>query len=448
MYFRPSPRYPMGYYYVFLDAGILFEGELPFGIFPIVYEGHDEQPTTARHRSPLKQLRPFQIEINRAASAQAENSIVHGSDKLILQSGAKLTPGEYLSGLRSYHTTGRDPMILAGRTGDQWTNYISTNISELYQAAMLEEEALEKPADGDPWSQLFRSMRQKKKFVMDAGKFEGFLTRVAQLYLELARHYFPDDILIPAIGKNEIINIAEFRHTSKQSYMIKAEPMSDDLESMFGKMLSINHILQYSGGQLEREDIGKLIRLLPFANEEKGFQDLTMNYDRATNLILALDRGEAPSPMKSDKGPYILTRLSSRMSMPDFVTLHPTIQENYQNIVQIYEELEATKAQQLKAMEADFIPTDGASIKVAWYVKDPTNPKRSVQATLPARAIEWLVQRINDQSGFEQDLEGLTEGDQADIADIYNQKRVAQQNQPEQPAQQQTGMPTDKGFIQ
>ena len=442
-YIKPCPNYPMGYYYVFVDSGILFEGELPYGLMPIVYEGHDENVTTARHRSPIKQMRPYQIEINRASSAQAEESIVHGSSKLIMQAGAKLTPGEVLPGLRAYHATGRDPTILQGSTGEQWASYISENISDLYQTAMIEEESAEKQTDGDPWAQLFRSMKQKKKFSMDAEKFEGFLCRITNLYLDLARNYFPDDMLIASVGKNEIINISEFRNTNKLSYSIKAEPMSDDIESQFGKMLSINHILQYAGQQLEREDIGKMIRMLPFAQEEKSFSDFTLNFDRAENTILALDRGEAPTPLKSDKGPYMIQRLSNRMAQADFAFLHSQIQANYQNMIKIYEDLEATKAQQIKAMESDFIPTGGAQIKCAWYIKDPTNPARSVQATLPASSLEWLVQRLSDQQGYTQTNEKLDSGAQADIANSYSQ-----QQQQAQPQQQAPGMPTNEGFLQ
>jgi hypothetical protein len=271
------------------------------------------------------------------------------------------------------------------------------------------------------------------------------------LYLDLFRQYAPDDVAIPAVGKTEIINISELRSTTKLSYMIKAEPMSDDLESMFGKILSINHILQYSGGQLEREDIGKLIKLLPFANEEKAFDDFTLDYTRSENMMLALDRGDTPTPISSDKGPYMIKRLANRMAMADFQFLNPQIQTNYDNMIKIYEEMEAEKAEKMKAMEADFIPSQGAMIKVGWYVKDPTNSKRSIQATLPAQAIEWLVQRLQEQGGFKQPLEGLDSGAQAEIAQMYldKQKQQPQQQQPQQPdAMDAPGLPTNRGFMQ
>jgi hypothetical protein len=373
---------------------------------------------------------------------RSEMQVTMGSDKIILQAGAKLTPGEVLPGVRAYHSTGRDPTILEGRTGEQYAGYISEQVAAIYQAGMVPEE-MEEKAEADPWSQLFKSMKQSKKFVMDAEKFEGFLCRLANTYLDLARHYFPDDILIPVIGKHEMVNIGEFRNTDKLLYNIKAEPMSDDLHTVFGKTMMIQHILQYNSGQLEREDIGKLIRLLPFANEEKSFDDFTLDYDRAENMILALDRGEAPEPLHSDKGPYMIKKLSGRMARADFQFLHSQIQQNYKNMIAVYEQLEAEKARQLKAMEADFIPTDGPMIKVAWYIKDPSNPSRSIQATLPANSIEWLVQRLNDQSAFKAPLQQIPEGNQAEIATIYNSQNQQQATQPEM-----AGMPTNRGMIQ
>jgi hypothetical protein len=363
-----------------------------------------------------------------------------------MQAGAKLTPGELLPGVRAYHITGRDPVILEGRTGEQWTNYIQSNIAEMYRAAMIEEESQEKDsANGDSWAQLYRAMKQKKKFAMDAGKFEGFLQDLANLYLELAKKYYPDDMIVYSIGKSEAINIAEFKSTEKNCYRIKAEPMGDDLESVMGKMLSINHILQYNSNQLEREDVGKLIRLMPFANQEKSFDDFTLDYDRATNMILALDRGENPQPLQTDKGPYMIKRLSNRTAMSDFPTLHPQIQMNYKNMINLYQQMEAEKARQMKAMEADFIPTDGPNIKVAWYIKDPTNPSRSIQATLPANAINWLVQRINDQQGLKSEIAALNSGDQNAIAGMYNQQHGIAQSPGDKPG---IGMPTNKGFLQ
>jgi hypothetical protein len=245
-------------------------------------------------------------------------------------------------------------------------------------------------------------------------------------------------MLIPMIGKNEIVNISEFTNTDKLSYRIKAEPMSDDMYTVFGKTLMINHILQFSSGQLTPDQIGLLIRTMPMAAGEKALEDLTLGFDRAQNIILELDRGGAPQPIVSDDGPYLMKKLSNRMSKSDFQYLHPQIQMNYKNMIQLYSDIEAEKARQLKAMEADFIPTDGPMIKVGWWVKDPTNSSRQVQATLPANSINWLVQRLADQQGLKQPLEGLPTGIQAGIANQYQAGK-------EQPAMLPPGAPSPTG---
>jgi hypothetical protein len=428
-YYKPCMQYPEGYFYICTDAGVLWEGPLPFGEFPIVYEGHDEIPTTPRHRSPLRQLRPYQIEINRASSKIAEHQITLGDDKLVVQAGAKVTQGSLLPGVRTIQVSGMAPTVLPGRGGDQYFQYVESQIAELYNAAMIAEE-LEEKGDQDAWSSLWKAVRNKKKFILDAEKFEQFLTKVCSLYLRLAKMYFDENMLIPMIGKSEMVNISEFKNTEPQQFQIKVQPSDDNLETMMGKQLMLNHVLQYSSGQLEKEQIGQLVRLMPFANNEKAFEDLTLDYDRATNIILALDRGESVMPNKYDNGPYTIKRLTARMSQSDFSKLDPMIQENYNNLVNIYSEMEAEKAREMQAMQADFIPTDGAMIKVAWYIKDPTNPARSVQATLPAASIEWLVKRLEDQGSAQNTLQSTGKGQQ-DIINSYNNGAQQQQASPE-----------------
>ena len=439
-YYKPSPQYPEGYFFISTENGILWEGPLPFGEFPIVYEGHDEIPTTPRHRSPIKQLRPYQIEINRAASKIAEHQVTLGDDKLVVQAGAKVTQGSLLPGVRTIQVSGMAPTVLPGRAGDQYFQYVEGQIAELYSAAMIAEE-LEEKGDQDAWAGLWKAVRHKKKFVIDAEKFESFMTGVCGLYLRLAKHYFDDNMVVTMVGKSERVNISEFKNTEPQQFQIKVEATDDNLETMMGKQLMLNHILQYSSGQLEKEDIGRLVRLMPFANGEKSFEDLTMDYDRATNVVLALDRGDAVMPNKYDKEPYMVKRLTARMAQSDFMFLDPQIQENYANLAGLYEQQEAEKAKQMQAMQADFIPTEGANIKVAWYIPDPTNSKRSIQATLPASAINWLVERLKDQGASQEQLM-MNGAGSADVVQKYNELGAGgqqqQQQQPEGAAPQMT----------
>lgn len=426
-YYRPCAQMPNGYYYITVEGGILWEGELPGGIFPILYEGHDIVETSPRHMSPIKQLRPCQIEINRGASKVAEHHITLGDDKLVLINGSKVSKGSDFPGVRTMTVTGQAPIVIGGRSGEQYFSSIEKNIQELYSLAEI-PEAMEEQTQGDPWGELFKSVRQKRKFIVDAEKFSFFLQDICKLYLELARFYFDENMIVEMTGKNERVNITEFKNTTPQCYQIKVEPMSEDMESLMGKQLMLNHILQYSSGNLNREDVGKLIRLMPYANNEKSFDDFTLNYDRATNIILALDRGDAPTPNRYDDGPYIIKRLTARTVQGDYQYLDPQIQQNYDLTIKLYEEMEVEKQRELKAAEADFIPTDGPMIKVAWYIKDPTNPSRSVQATLPANSINWLVQRLSDQGQNQEQLGRIqNQGALSEIASMYNNKGNASQ---------------------
>jgi hypothetical protein len=438
-YYRPCPEYPDGYFYIAVEQGILFEGPIPYGIFPIVYEGHDEVPTTPRHRSPLKQLRPWQIEINRAASKIAEHQVTLGDDKLVVQSGAKVTSGSILPGVRSIQVSGMAPTILPGRSGDQYFAYVQGQISEMYQAAMVPED-MEEKGDQDAWSSLWKAVRNKKKFILDSEKFEGFLVNLCKTYLDLQRNYLDESAVIPMIGRSEAVNIAEFKATGPQSFMIRVEPASDDLETVMGKQLMFNHILQYSSAQLDKESIGRIIRAMPMGNNEEAFKDFTLDYDRATNIILALDRGQEVMPNKYDNEPYIVKRLTARMGQSDFTSLDPQIQQNYDNMVNLFSEMQAKKAQELKAMQADFIPTDGAMIKVAWYIKDPKNPSRSIQATLPASSINWLVQRLSEQGSAQDQLQMNGQGS-ADVVQNFNELSAGSGEQQTQASEAPQGTP-------
>lgn len=440
-YYKPCVDYPQGYFYITVEGGILFEGELPFGVMPIIFEGFDEIQTSPRHRSIVKQLRPYQAELNRAASKIAEHQVTLGDDKLLVQSGSKVTTGVHLPGIRSIQFSGMAPTILSGRAGDQYFNYMKSQIDEMYQVANMKEDFEQKNQNADPFGSLFMSLRDKKKFSIYGEKFESFLIKLCQTYLELARQYFTPDMLIPIVGKSEFVNIAEFKTTNEFCYSIKLEPMSDDLETMMGRQLAINHTLQYVGGNLPKEDVGRLIRSMPFGNMEQSFSDLTLEYDTATNMILALDRGQQVLPNKYDEHIYMSKRLVSRMRASDFAQLDPQIQENYQNMVNIYEELEVKRQQEIKAAQEEFIPSGGARIKVDYYVNDPKNPDRPVRATLPAESLDWLIKQLAEQGSSQEMMTTLNQGLVADMAGKFNQQvgqgmsdqQMPQPMQPQQP---------------
>lgn len=420
-YFKSCPQYPMGYFYICVQGGILFEGELPFGIFPICYAGFDEIQTSARHRSIVKQLRPYQAEINRAASKMAEHQITLGDDKLLIQSGTKVTNGGQLPGVRALQYQGMAPTILQGRSGDQYLSYQTSQIAEMYSVANLAEDSEQKQvAQTDPWGFLFLSLRDKKKFSIYSDKIESFLRDICKLCLELAREYYPDDRLIPAIGRNEFVNISEFRSSAPLSYKITLEAQVDDPEEIMGRTLTMNHILQFVGGQLGKEDIGKIIRTYKFGNVEESFSDFTLDYDNVTNMILALDRGEQVAPQKYEDPKYVIKKLTGRIRQADFSMLAPQIQQNYMMLKQAYEQMEVDNQRSILAAQADFIPTDGPRIKVDFYVDVEGKVQR---ATLPSRAVEWLIQRLADQGQSQDALSTLGSGNLAEMAGMLQQNQ-------------------------
>lgn len=430
-YFRPCMEYPQGYYYITTEAGVLWEGELPFGIFPICVATFDEIPTTPRGRSVIKQLRPYQAEVNRAASKIAEHQITLGDDKLIVSNGSKVTQSASLPGVRAISVTGAPPTIMPGRDGSQYLAYMTSQIAEMYDISLIQQDSEEKDSGQlDPYTLLFRSLKDKKKFSLYSDKFEQFLVDVTETYLEMARQYLPDDRLIPAIGKREYINIKEFRSKEKLGYKIKIEPKSDDIDSQMGKQLVLNHILQYVGPQLGKDDIGKLIKSMPLGNLDASFGDMTLDYDNGTNDILALDRGEQPQINESDNHSYLVSRIVNREKKADFRFLSQQIQQNYAQYKKLHMDADAAQKQAVQAMKADYIPTGGYMVGCDFYVPDPKDPTSTRRARVPYESLQWLIQRIEQQGGDLQSLEGMQQSVVADLARNMLQKKP----QPSAPA--------------
>lgn len=423
-YFRPSMMFPEGYFYITTKAGILSEGELPGGLFPIVFAAFDKVQTTPRGRSPIKTMRPYQAEINRSASKMAEHQITLGDDKLLIRNGMKVSSGASLPGVRTVNFDGEAPTILAGRDGSQYLNYMNSQISELYQVMMVAEDSAEQsPGQMDPFTMLFRSAKQKKKFQRYIGRFEKFLIDVVKLYLSLAKVHLPDDAVIYAIGKNEQINIEEYRQQPDLCYEINIEAQSDDIETAFGKQIAMNHILQYVGPQLAKDDIGKLLRNMPYINEDESFDDLTIDYDSAVNDILALNRGEQPPINQYDNHLYMIKRLTGFMRKAEFRFLDPQIQSNYGQKVALHQQFEAANQRAIQQAEAGFIPTSGYLVTCDFYVKDPTDATgvKTRRARVPYDAMEWLLEKLTAQGTSQEGLQDLSSGAQAQLAGSLNQ---------------------------
>lgn len=426
-YFRSCYEYPMGYFYITTDRGILEEGELPFGIFPIVYEGCDEIQTSPRCRSRIKQIRPYQAEINRTASKIAEHQVTLGDDKIFTQYGTKLSQGSLFPGVRNYSYEGMAPTILQGRTGEQYVAYMESQISEMYSIAEMDEENQELPENADPYMALFSSMRNKKKFAIYAQKFERFLVKITETFLALAKQYYEEDRLVQIVGRSEFVNIAEFKTTTDLQYVIQVDEQIEDLESKIGKQIALNHIIQYAGAQLPPDSLGKIIRIMPYANQEEAFNDLTMDYDNATADILALDRGELPPFYKRDNHDYMIKRLSNRMRKRDFLSLNPQVQGNYDDRLHEHEAEIAAQEKAIQEAEAGFIPTGGYLVVCDLYVpSDPSNPEKTKRARVPYESLQWLLEKLEKQNMGQKQISGMEQAQLAEISQIVSQQMGAQ----------------------
>lgn len=420
MYFRPCPQYPNGYCYFFVKDKILFESELPFGKFPIVFKPFRKLKTRARGQSIIKTVRPFQAEINRAASKMAEHQITLGDDKVLVQNGTQLTGGKVLAGIRAFNYTGQKPEVLQGRDGAQYASYLAQQITEMYNAVDVDEK--EEPITGqiDPYALLYRSARQKRKFKLYVGRFEQFLIEVAQLYLDLARYYLPDDQLLGMLGRDEQVNLEEFRQQDPLCYKIKVVAQSDDVESKLGKQLVLSQGLQYTAAKMEREDIGKIFKAMPYVNAEEIFSDLTIDYEAATNDILALDRGQRPPISVFDNHVYMIKRLTQRMRQADFEFMSDEIKMNYLERLEKHQQIQAEQVKAIQAANNEMIPTTGYLVSCDFYIQVPnsTGGMKDQRVRVPSGALTWLLERMEAQGNTQEELEKMNQGNLAQIAQM------------------------------
>lgn len=411
-YFRPCSDYVNGYYYITTEQGILEGGELPFGIYPILYETFDETTTAPRGFSVIRTLRPIQVEINRMVSKIAEHHMTVGDTKVFITSGAKPGSGVNKPGIR-YETVGPggQPIVVPGAAGDQFLPHLDKKIATLYSLADLNMDDDVVPPQVEPYTLLFRSIKNKKKFSLYSDKFTGFLVRVCEVSLRLMKKYAPDNLVVQAIGRNERVNIPEFKNSDDLSWQIKVEESTDDLESVFGRQLSINTLIQYVGQKLPADQLGKFIRLSPYLNKEKMFEDTTMEYDNSVNDILALDRGEYPPTFENCDHKYQLERITNRTKQGDFRFKDQNIRQMYAMKIHEHETFLAKQAQAVKDAEAGFIPSGGYSVATDFYVaSDPGDPAKTKRLRVPSEALSWLVKMLDQQGSTTEAIKQMPTG--------------------------------------
>jgi hypothetical protein len=420
-YFRPCQKYPKGYVYIATEFGILYEGELPFGIFPIEWCGFQKIQTLPRAKSIIRDLRPLQANINQLSSQQVQHQLSVGDDKLLMNAGSKIERGGELPGVRILKVSGPMPTILEGRTGEQFLQSLQAAVNEMYEIANLSELKEDLNAQLDPYLMLYRSSRQKKKFSLYAEPFGSFLIRVCRLYLKLAQQYLDQEALIKAVGKREHINIDEFKAVKELDYAIKIEEVSDDAETVLGKALMSQTVLQYVGKDLSPEAQAQFISQMPFV-DKAGVSEVMANVKNADSDILAMDRGVYVPARKGEKHAYIVQRLMSRMKMKDFNLLSPDIQQAYEQKLQEHQMMISEEMKEKKALESNFIPTGGPLVPVGLYIEVPNSQggMKTQQWRAPIEGLKWLYDMYEKQKMLQMEYQDLPDAAYGGINQALN----------------------------
>lgn len=436
-YFKKCARYPTGYFYIATEDVILAEGEIPDGVFPVVYQLYKKLPTHRRGVSVIRRLRPYQREINRAWSKMAEHQITLGDDKVLMMNGTQASDGLSRPGIDIVNVSGEPPVVIPGRDGAQYLNAALQTIDQMYKVANLDDSDDTSNLQ-DAFAILYKSASQKKKFKTPIKRHERFLKNFAMLYETLAKMYMPDDYIIQAISRSEAINMPEFKNSRDIHTQVVVEEQNEDLESKFGRQLSIQQTLQYVGSKLEPEQIGALLRSAPFGVQEGVVSDLTLQYDTATNLILALDRGEDLPTSKYINHDYMIKRLEKRMSEADFLYLDPRIQNMYAQKKALFEEQKAQSILEIQRVEQGLIPTGGGLVSMDFYVQDPNSPNKLMRAKAPQEAIAWFFKQLESQQWIMDPMQQLSKGSQEEIAQKTNPQLQGGAQEPATPWQANT----------
>ena len=428
MLIRPCNDYPNGKYVLFTDSVVVVEVDLPLGLFPLFQLGFDRITTTPRCSSILRVARPFQVEINRASSKIVEHQITLGDDKVYTSQGQGIVSSKNHSGIREFKVNGGAPVIVPGRTGDQYVSYVSGEVAGMYQACGVDYLMVDKPKGGDPYALLHQSITQKAVFVPYVSKFEEFEKQVMTAALKLARAYLTPHHMIRIVGKKETVNIDAFKNLEDSSYDVKVEATSEDVETKFGRILTTTSILQYAGSNMSPEQVGQLTKNLPYGNKKEVFNTLTLNYDTAVNIILSLDRGVAPYVPQYANLDYILSAITNRMVQADFPYTSPEVQQLYAQLVQGIEQAKAQQAVQAQQASMGAIPADGFLVTCQASVEKPTGQggTKTERIKVPSSALAWLVEKLSQQGFYAQQMQNLPPQVQAEIAAMGQQQQGAQ----------------------
>jgi hypothetical protein len=436
-FFKPSHRYPDGYFYIVAGAEsdtVLFEGPLPGGIFPIEVLGYDEISTSPRYASLIRHLRPNQLQVNLLKSKSVQTILTSGMDRIFINKGSKLSkPLKGSDGVSVYEYTGTPPITEQGRVGEQFINVINMNIDQMYQKGNVQEAFEQQNKQVDAHTALFQSARQKATYNDYVCKYENFLKNVYMKVLKLSKMYMKDEALVYIAGSDEQINVPEYKTMNDLGYEIAAEAQSMDAESKLGRALDIQKVLQY-GANFDGAQLAALVKHMPYLNNEAVLETFPgyVDYQNALNDICRLDRGDQSvlNIRRYENHDAMISALTARSKKPDFEFLSDGVKQLYALKIQAHEQIKVQQIQEARAIESDFIPTGGVLMKIEGMRRNAGISSRGQPKTepvrLPQEAIQWLLERLQQQGLQLEILESQQEQVRAEIAGQVVQAEQAQ----------------------
>lgn len=432
-FFRKCVKYPKGYFIVQVGNKKASEGELPFGIWPIAFAQFKITSGSPRGTGKVKDIRHVQSHLNWLLSTEAFHMLALSDDKVFTQMGTKLTMGPTWNGIKSFSVNGPAPVVQPGRDASQFERKIDRSIASIYRLGDVEYETQEKTMQ-DPFAMLYSSLKNKLKHAPYASKFERFLCEDWKIYIELAKNYLDDDMIIKHVGKREAINIAEFKAVDGKGFRIKAKPVDGTLEEQLGQSLQVQQILQYVGKDLPKNVVARLINLMPFISKEAVASDMLLTDKNIENDILAMDRGEFRPAVKDDDHALYMQRLKSHMKSSEFKILNPQIQNMYTIKYKQHEDFSAQLLQEQQRAEQGLIPTGGGMVKFDLL------DEKGKRMVADVSSVQWFLKQLAAQGATQ---EVLNQQDQQTQINILNQAQnlVNNQQQGMMPPQEQTAMP-------
>ena len=427
-YERPTATHPNGRFFFFTEGRILQTGELPGGIYPIVVQRFLKTPGLARGHSFIRNVYRIQTEINRASGQDATNMTHFGDDKFVTNSSSDIQVGNVIQGARhikvsSYGDLPSSFMFVEGKGLPKYIDYVKAQVREMdylcHVATQMEEK--KQPARGGDLSVvLYTQIKDKKRFVKYAQGYEDFTVSLGRRVLDLYRHYLVEGDVIHSGNLDEGVLVPDFKNSTDRDFVFKVTAGNESDETRLGKQIVVDKVLQYAGRDMDKTDIGMVLRSSMLSDEKKLMDHFSVPYDSWVNNQIELEKGFMPQVSETEDFSYKARMCTARMNKADFVHLNPQVRALYGQFLQICEQGVAKAENERLRIEKGVVPTDGALINTDMYRTVPNSSgtgMKTEKVKIPQAALEWLTEVLEKQGTTQENLAGLPAPVQGSIMD-------------------------------